>query len=264
MISEFNGNKNAFSSRNEFGSSPSLSQRQDTDQRKNTIMRLMTFVLLATLTISSAALGQSERGIDCYLGGGISFLSGPQILKDENKMGFNANGAIGVGILPSVSLIVGVDYTAFPKDETRARQEAVQQIPAIERIGSGVSIGNGGTLSILTIGGSLKLRLGPSDGQVAPYVVVGAGFLSTSVPDVDASYLYSEQTAVVVSTYNPLVLRRTQFNVNSALVASFGAGIDVPLSKTNSMFIEGRYALGFTTYGNTTYVPVRLGLRFAL
>jgi hypothetical protein len=47
-------------------------------------------------------------------------------------------------------------------------------------------------------------------------------------------------------------------------VASFGAGIDVPLSKTNSMFIEGRYALGFTTYGNTTYVPVRLGLRFAL
>jgi len=229
-------------------------------------MRLITFVLLATLTISSTALSQVSRGIDCYFGGGISLLSGPQMLKDENKMGFNASGSIGFGldILPSVSLIVGVDYTAFPKDETYARQEAVQQIPASARIGSGVSIGDGGTLSILTIGGNLKLRLGPSDGEVTPYVVVGAGFLSTSVPDVDASYLYSEQTAVVVSTYNPLILRRTQFNVKAAVVASVGAGIDVPLSKTNSMFIEGRYALGFTTYGNTVYIPVRLGLRIAL
>jgi len=227
-------------------------------------MRLITFVLLATLTISSAALGQSERGIDCYLGGGISFLSGPQILKDENRMGFNASGGFGLDVMPTVSFIVGVDYTAFPKNETRARQEAVQQIPAPERIGSGISIGDGGTFSIFTITGNLKLLLGPSGEQVAPYVIVGAGFLRTSVPDVAASYLYSEQTAVVVSTYNPLVLRRTQFNVKSAVVASIGAGIDLPLSKTNSLFFEGRYALGFTKYGNTTYVPVRLGLRFAL
>lgn len=227
-------------------------------------MRRITFVLLATLTMSSAASSQSERGIDCYLGGGISFLSGPQILKDENKMGFNAGGGIGLDILPSITLIIGVDYTAYPKDETRARQEAVQQIPASARIGSGVSIGDGGTFSILTVSGSLKLLLRPSDEHVAPYVVVGAGLLSTSVPDVDASYLYSEQTAVVVSTYNPFVLRRTQFNAKSALVASIGAGIDLPLSQTNSLFVEGRYAVGLTSYGNTAYIPVRLGLRLAL
>jgi hypothetical protein len=137
-------------------------------------------------------------------------------------------------------------------------------VPARARLGSGVSIGDGGTLSILTFTGNLKLGFGFHDDEVAPYVVVGAGFLKTSVSDVSASYLYSEQTAVVVSTYSPLVLRRSQFNVTSAVVASVGAGIDVPLSKANSMFIEGRYAIGFTAYDNTTYIPVKLGLRFGL
>jgi opacity protein-like surface antigen len=227
-------------------------------------MRIITYVLSAILAISSAAWCQSEHGIDCYLGGGISFLSGPQILKDENKMGFSASGGIGLSILPSVSLTVGVDYTAFPKNETHTRQEAIQQVPATARIGSGISIGDGGTLSIFTVTGDARLFLGPQDEQLLPYVVVGAGFLSTSTPNVQASYLYSQQTAVVVSTYNPLVLQRTQFNVKSAFVASAGAGIDIPLSPTNSMFVEGRYAFGNTSFGNTTYIPVKLGIRFSL
>ncbi|MCX6142511.1 MAG: outer membrane beta-barrel protein [Ignavibacteriales bacterium] len=227
-------------------------------------MRLITNVLAAILTISTAAWSQSVHGMDCYVGGGISFLSGPQILRDENKMGFNASGGIGFDILPSVSLIVGVDYTAFPKNESQARQEVFQQMPAHDRIGSGISIGEGGTLSVLTIAGNLKLFLGLRDGQVTPYIVAGAGFLSTSIPDVQASYLYSEQTAVVVSTYNPIVLPRTQFNATSALVASVGAGVDIPLGKTNSMFVEGRYAIGFTSFDNTTYIPIKLGMRFGI
>jgi hypothetical protein len=239
-------------------------KHKNTDQRKNTIMRLITNVLAAILSISTAAWSQSPRGMDCYVGGGVSFLSGPQILRDENKMGFNANGGVGFDILPSVSLILGVDYTAFPKNETQARQEAVQQVPARARVGSGITIGDGGTLSILSITGNVKFLFGFHDEEVAPYVIVGAGFLSTSIPDVNASYLYSEQTAVVVSTYNPLVLQRSQFNVKSAVVASVGAGIDLPLGKTNSMFVEGRYAIGFTAYDNTTYIPVKVGLRFGL
>jgi len=227
-------------------------------------MRLITIFLAAILSISTAVWGQSLRGMDCYVGGGVSFLSGPQLLREENKMGFNANGGLGFDILPSVSLILGVDYTAFPKNETQARQEAVQQVPARERIGSGISIGDGGTLSILSITANLKLGFGFHADEAAPYVIIGAGFLNTSIPDVSASYLYSEQTAVVVSTYNPLVLQRSQFNASSAVVASVGTGIDVPLSKTNSMFIEGRYSIGFTSFGNTTYIPVKLGMRFGL
>jgi hypothetical protein len=227
-------------------------------------MRLMTSVLLAMLSVATAAWSQSVYGIDCYLGGSVSFLAGPQILKDENKMGFNASGGVGVDILPSVSLMIGVDYTAFPKNETQARQEAVQQIPAMARVGSGISVGEGGTLSIFTITANMKLYLGPRDEQVTPYVIVGGGFLSTSIPDVQASYFYSEQTAVVVSTYNPVVLQRTQFNVKSAVVASAGAGIDIPLGSTNSVFVESRYAVTNTAYGTTRYFPVTLGIRFGL
>ena len=227
-------------------------------------MRLITSVLLAMLFIATAAWSQSEFGVDCYLGGSVSFLTGPQTLKNENKMGFSAGGGIGVDILPSVSLIVGVDYSAFPKNETQARQEAVQQIPTSARVGSGISVGDGGTLSIFTVTGNLKLSLGLRDEQATPYVILGGGFLSTSVSDVHASYLYSQQTAVVVSTYNPLVLQRSQFNVKSAFVASAGVGIDIPMSKTNSMFVEGRYAIGYTGFGHTTYIPVTLGMRFSL
>jgi hypothetical protein len=227
---------------------------------------MIRYVLLAVLAISSSAWSQSGRGMDCYVGGGISFLSGPQRLKDENKMGFNASGGVGFGfdILPSVSLVIGADYTVYPKNETQARQEAVQQMPESARIGSGISIGDGGTLSILTFTASAKLFLVTHEEQPAPYVVVGAGFLSTSVPDVSASYLYSTQTAVVVSTYNPFVLQRTQFNAKSAFAASVGAGIDIPLGKTHGLFLEGRYATGFTSFGNTTYIPLKLGIRFGL
>jgi opacity protein-like surface antigen len=227
-------------------------------------MRVITCVLLAMLVVSSVAWSQSGLGIDCYLGGGISVLSGPKILKDENRMGFNASGGIFYDISPTVSLIVGVDYVAFPKDETQARQEVLRQMPVTDRVGSGISIGDGGTFSIFTVTGNVKLLLGSRDDEIAPYVVVGAGFLSTSVPDVQASYMHSDQTFIPVPTYFPVVLQRTQFNVSSAFTASVGAGIDMPFGEANTLFLEGRYAVGFAAFDNTTYFPVRLGVRFGL
>lgn len=227
-------------------------------------MRLTTYVLLAILTIASVAWSQSGLGIDCSLGGGIAALSGPQVLKDENKMGFNVNGGVSYDLSPSISLIVGVDYTWFPKDEARARQEVLEQMPASAKVGSGVSIGEGGTLGVFTVTGSVKHLLGSRGYDVVPYVVMGAGFVSTSVPDVQASYMHSDQTAVPVPTYFPVVLQRTRFNVSSAFTASLGAGIDMPFGEANTMFIEGRYAIGFTAFDNTTYIPIRLGVRFGL
>lgn len=229
-------------------------------------MRTIAYVLLATLIVSFAAWSQSERGIECYLGGGISFLSGPPILKAENKMGFNAKGGIDFGfeVLPSVSLIVGIDHTSFPKDETRAREEVVQQIPASDRVGSGISVGDGGTLSILTISASAKILLGSRDDQVTPYVVAGAGVLSMSISDITASYVYSNETSVPVSTYHPVALKRSQFKASSSFMTSIGAGIDMPFGDSHALFVEGGYAAGFTSFGNTTYIPVRLGVRFGL
>jgi len=230
-------------------------------------MRLITYILLTILAASSVAWSQSDHGIDCYFGGGISFLSGPQTLNDENTIGFNVNGGMGFGfhILPSVSLIFNIDYTAFPKDEAQARKETLQQMPDSAKLGAGISIGDGGTLSIFTVTANLKY-LASHESQLAPYIIVGAGFFSTAVTDVHASYVHSSQgqSSIVESTYHPLVLSRTKFNVLSAMTVSAGAGVDMPISKTNSVFIEGRYVIGYTSFGNTTYIPVKLGIRLGI
>lgn len=229
-------------------------------------MRFIFYVFLTILTLSSLAWSQSELGIDVYVGGGISSLAGPQTLRDQNKTGLNASGGVGFHLLPSLSLVVSVDYTSFPNNETHARQEVIQQIPDNERVGAGISISDGGILSIVAATADLKFLLSAAPEQWTPYVVLGTGFLSTSISDVNASYITSDQgtSSVMVSTYHPVVLPRTQYRVVSAFAGSVGIGFDMSLNEASRMFLESRYAVGFTAFGNTTYVPVKLGLRFAI
>jgi hypothetical protein len=210
-------------------------------------MRVLTFTLLVIIAITSMAWSQTDKKTDLYLGAGITFPAGPQEFTDYWKMGFNAGGGIGFSLTPAASLIFTVGYAAFPLNESEILKKA--GVPSYVN----ASI-DGGTASALDLAGNIKLSLNPAPNRVAAYIVAGAGYFSLSFSDVKVSASYMGYSASETLT----------FDSESAFSTSFGAGIDIPAGETTSIFIEGRYSIAFTKGDNTSYVPLRAGVRIAL
>lgn len=201
-------------------------------------MRNLTFILLAIIALTSIASSQPAL----YLGGGIAFPAGPKSFTDSWKMGYNVSGGIGFSISPAASWILSVGYASFPVD--------VAGITAQAGIPSGATVSvDGGTVSGLDVSGTFKFSLMPKG--VSPYLVVGAGYFNLSMSDATVKATYQGRSASITVSSSS----------KSAFSASGGAGIDVPVSAKISIFVEGRYFIAFHSDENTSYVPLRAGVR---
>ena len=192
-----------------------------------------------------SASSQDASKADLYIAGGLALPSGPEDFRDNWNLGLNLGGGIGFSLSSAVSIAFSGEYAFFPIDETEMLKKAGAS-------GTGVSVTiDGGTLSILTLAGNVKLLLIPTPGSTAPYFVAGAGFFSLSASDarISASYLGSSSSVTV------------KFDNESAFYASVGAGMDIPMNEKTSVFFEGRYSIGFTKGENTSYIPIKAGIR---
>ena len=201
-------------------------------------MRRLALSLLTIIAVTSVAWSQPEL----YLGGGIAFPTGPQDFTDGWKMGYNAGGGIGFSISPAVSYILSVGYASFPFD--------VSGINARYGIPSGATVSvDGGSVSGLDVLGDFKFSLMPKG--VSLYLIAGVGYFNLSMSDATVKVSYQGRS---IST-------TVSSDSKSAFCASGGAGIDVPVNGKIGIFVEGRYFIAFTSGGNTSYVPVRAGVR---
>lgn len=211
---------------------------------KETLMRRFTLSLLslfiATTTLSWAQT-ETEKTTDLFFSAGIGFPSKPQGFSDYWKMGFNVGGGVGFPISPSISLTGSIDYNSFPFDEDGF-------LKSLGLSGSGVSV-TGGSASIFTITGNVKALLNTAPGRVAPYATAGLGFLSLSTAD--ATVAYQGQTATAKG------------DSESAFSLLFGAGIEIPAG-TSTLFIEGKYGLGFTKGESTAFIPIKAGVKMKI
>jgi opacity protein-like surface antigen len=200
---------------------------------------ISVLVLLLTITLSSPS---QEKVNDFYISGGLSFPSGPQVFSDYWKMGFNVGGGFGFPLSTSVSLIAIVDYNNFSFDEEGF-------LKAFGFSNYGLSI-TGGSASIFTVNGNIKILLNTTPNTTSPYIIGGLGFFSLSTSDVTVS---GSGGSVNVAG-----------DSESAFNVQFGLGIDIPTSSTMNVFIEGRYGIGFTKEENTSFLPIRIGLRIKI
>jgi len=204
-------------------------------------MRTIISVFVSLLILSFASLSQ-EKNNDFYIGAGLSFPSGPQIFSDYWKMGFNVGGGFGFPLSPSISLIGTIDYNNFAFDESGF-------LKALGYSNSGINV-SGGSASIFTIDGNIKILLNTIPKSTTPYIVCGVGFFSLSTADVTVS---GGGSSVRVSG-----------DSESAFSIQFGAGIDIPAGEAMNIYIEGKYGIGFTKGENTAYLPLRAGIRMKI
>lgn len=206
-------------------------------------MEKLKGVLLLFLLFTSFHLGQTSNPVQLYLGGGIEFPVAPSDFKDYWNMGFDGVGGVGIKLNNTTSVFVTLGYGAFALNEDKIMDAA--------GVPSGVNPTiDGGSANGLSIDGSARLLLMTNPGSASPYLIASAGYYSLSIEDVTvkASYMGSYYSY------------RISFEKESAFSASFGAGVDIPISNTASVFIEARYFTALTEGESTSIIPVNAGV----
>jgi hypothetical protein len=143
-----------------------------------------------------------------------------------------------IRMAPPVRIVASVDYTTFGLDEGgyRTRHGIDSSTPV-----------SGGEVAVLYAAAGLKIDVfltAPS--PVRPYLFGGIGYFRMHSDD-----LHVGATTLVQGPEEAFALHG-------------GGGLDVMLGPAMNLFVEGLAEVGFTARQNTVYVPLRLGIAFAL
>jgi opacity protein-like surface antigen len=169
---------------------------------------------------------QAQGKNDVYVGAGLSLPLNPQSFSDQWNMGYNGGIGYGFGLTHAFSVIGSLEYNYFTIDKKKNADIT------------------GGSVSIVTISGNVKCKPVSGSNPISPYLLGGLGFfyLSTSNEAVGKTLIKSGDS-------------------ESAILILLGAGFDFHINNTDNVFIEAKYGVGFAKKENTTYLPVRIGLR---
>jgi len=194
--------------------------------------------LLLGVTVNVFAQGTSK--FEAYGNAGISFPIGPEDFSKYWKMGFNFGIGGGYVINPNLTLITYADFNSFSFDGDKWLKDNGLG-------GYGISLSGGG-ISIYTFSENLKITLPTTQSPVHPYLCGGAGLFIFSVNDIESND----------STFTGKGYSENAFSV------LLGAGADIAMGERVSLFVEGKYAIGFTkkTDGNTQILPIKIGIKF--
>jgi opacity protein-like surface antigen len=192
----------------------------------------------AILLFSISCFGQNHL----FLSGGISIPSSPKTFSDYWNLGVGFGGGIDFPLSSNLSITASVEYNNFGFNESGFLNDYGIS-------GLGISV-TGGSAHIFTVQGGIKVMLVSTPNVIAPYLIGTIGFLNLSATDIKVSYA---GTSVSVSAES-----------ESAFSFNAGIGVKIPACENMDVFIEGRYAMGFTNYESTSYIPFRLGLSFKI
>ena len=192
----------------------------------------------AILLLSISCFGQNHL----FLSGGISIPSSPKAFSDYWNLGIGFGGGIDYALSSNLSITASVEYNNFSFNESGFLNDYGVSV-------SGISI-TGGSAHIFTAQGGIKVMLVNTPNVIAPYLIGTIGFFNLSSSDIEISYQGSS----------------IKFSSESESAFSFntGIGVKIPASENMDVFVEGRYAIGFTSNESTSYIPIRLGLSFKI
>lgn len=199
-------------------------------------MRQGILALLALLAMMSPAAAQN---VSLSFHGGAGFPVSPAEFADYWSTGYTVGGGMSYYVLPFLKISGDVAYSEFPFDAIALLKE--------EDVPPGLVEITGGAVSGIFLTGSLKIIPFPDATVVRPYTRIGGGFAALSVSDVTVSALNISETVSGAS--------------EKAATALFGAGLDVVLSPSFDLFIEGQYIIAFTEEDHLNLVPATLGFR---
>jgi opacity protein-like surface antigen len=205
-------------------------------------MRFPILTALAVFVVGSNAAAQTVKNVLVSVGGGLSFPSQPSDFSNYWKMGYNVGGGLGYALSSSFSLNALFDYNSFPLDADRILND-------FGLGGQGITI-KGGSVTLITVSGTLKAWLIPLGDSPSPYVFVGGGFFGLSNSD------------VTISDGNASRVLRGESTSEFSIL--FGAGLDIPMNESLVAFVQAAYGIAFAKDENTNYLPMKAGVSFRL
>ncbi|HEY6190771.1 MAG TPA: outer membrane beta-barrel protein [Bacteroidota bacterium] len=178
------------------------------------------------------------------LSGGVSLPYLPDHFKDYWKKGWNAGAGFGYSTNPGSigysTLLATVEYSrwAFDVAAFRTKLNLVQKNVALSR----------NPTSVFNIMFSYKGTFSPSRRSLAPYFLIGFGYLHLS----EGAITCSGDTAFTVSGQSA-----------SAFAWSVGVGIEVPVTESIAFFVQGKSTLGVID-PTRQYFPLSGGFTYRL
>jgi opacity protein-like surface antigen len=200
------------------------------------MIRSVTIFLLL-LSFFNPAQAQYERRPVFYLSTGITIPSAPEEFSRYWNPGPNFGFGLGYPATDYIILRGNVDYQRMMHDADKERADLSN--------GSEVDF-QGGTATIFTATAGVKVNMRPAASAIIPYLVVGAGYLRLSLTE-------------MITTYHGQTYRRS-VDPESAAAFTMGVGCDFHLANRVTLFVEGKYATGYTKVDNTQYFPIKIGI----
>lgn len=212
-------------------------------------MKIACTLTTLLLLLSVPTMAQEDSKLYFLVNGGISQPEAPDAFKDGWKDGTSIGGGVGYRFSPHLSVQALVNYDRSELDGERLLDEAgLDPIPGFIDINL-----SGGDTSVLSLSGELKASLREDPDRVSPYVTIGGGVADVKVSDV-----------TITTSFFGIELEETMEGMSeTAVMATAGLGLDMPIGERFGAFIEGRYQTNLTKGDATDFGSVRAGIRIS-
>ncbi len=203
-------------------------------------MKKLIFFFLISMYIVSGLLAKNNSGFLFSIHTGISKPVAPKSFLNSYRAGANFGIGIGKKIFSNFTLYGNICYNEFTFDQIGFKKtlESPDEVVTVE----------GGGASILNF--LVKTRFTfphKSDNQGISYVYGSLGINRVS----------EKQLIVICSEFDKIISRKSE----NVIGTEFGLGIEILLKNTN-LFIELGLNLSFTKDKETTFLPIKFGIRF--
>jgi hypothetical protein len=218
---------------------------------KQFLLIVSLFLITSSVMIAqgdSTLSTSSEKTREVFIGGGISYPYLPVDFKNTVKNGWNVAVGYGFSFDPGSigygAVYASMELTRFPfnRDKYRAYLDTANQgVYAGESFLSGPAY----TFNFML---NFKGTFSTTKQSVAPYFLVGVGYMNATVSQLDNS---------PDSTLNVEKFRE------SAFAWTFGVGIEAPINESSAIFVQAKSLLGVFKEARQNF-PVTAGIRFRL
>ena len=210
-------------------------------------MKQCLFVVLSIILLAGVSAGQEESSTktrEVMISGGISYPYLTTEFRDNWKKGLNLGVGYGYSFDPGSlgygAVFATFDFSRFDLDH--AKYDSVKMLTP-----SGNS-SSGGNVNVFSVMMNLKGAFSPSKNSIAPYFLIGVGYVN-----------YARQS-ITVSPDTTLDVARESV---SAFAWSFGVGVEVPVTSSAAFFVQGKSTLAVTD-PTRQYFVLNAGARIRL
>jgi hypothetical protein len=208
--------------------------------------KLMVTILILVLGLSGmsyAQFGQVSRQPQIEVFGGMAIPLAPQEFKDYYKLGFSFHGQYVIFPSPKFGVSFAVAYEGFTFDDAKFIEDLRRNDPFTDYTGVGVD----GTANIFELGIGVR-----------PYL--------TSPEATTQFFLFGMATYNILKekddiTYNGQTVTSLKNDDNKFGLAG-GPGMEMPLTDTMNLIVQGVYRYIFTEDEGTSFLGITAGLVF--